>query len=353
MTFAVKQSSGAPRFATAQLTLDPFTGAILRKESYADYNSGRKARTWMRFLHTGEALGFFGKLVAAICAAPAIVLGPLGMKNSTFRQPLPAALQGQMSQGYLSQDEPPKGFEIISMPPAGSLSASGSDMGRFMIAYLQQGRLGDAQILKPETVRLMHGQLTRQLPGLSGIGLGFYEQNVNGHRVLAHGGDTVLFHSDLLLFVANTVNLGADLAAMGEAARLMTGRGDAHLYTLAFAAFSLWAIVFVPYHRYVGLLKWLTLSLLTGAAKPDLLQIITTDSGPIISRASAKLAAAFRNSWVDTSEDDAGVLARAIVRLAMSYVSMPPESDHDVADDLARLMTPFAERYGVIQTGRN
>ena len=135
------------------------------------------------------------------------VLGPLGMKNSTFRQPLPAALQGQMSQGYLSQDEPPKGFEIISMPPAGSLSASGSDMGRFMIAYLQQGRLGDAQILKPETVRLMHGQLTRQLPGLSGIGLGFYEQNVNGHRVLAHGGDTVLFHSDLLLFVDDGIGL--------------------------------------------------------------------------------------------------------------------------------------------------
>ena len=39
--------------------------------------------------------------------------------------------------------------------------------------------------------------------------------------------------------------------------------------------------------------------------------------------------------------------ARAIVRLAMSYVSMPPEADHDVAADLARLMTPFAERYGV------
>jgi hypothetical protein len=42
------------------------------------------------------------------------------------------------------------------------------------------------------------------------------------------------------------------------------------------------------------------------------------------------------------------VLARAIVRLALSYVSMPPEADHDVALDLARLMTPFAERYGVI-----
>ena len=55
-------------------------------------------------------------------------------------------------------------------------------------------------------------------------------------------------------------------------------------------------------------------------------------------------------SWVRASEEDAGVLARAIVRLAMSYVSMPPEADHDVARDLARLMTPFAERYGVVDT---
>ncbi|WP_396893623.1 TetR family transcriptional regulator [[Mycobacterium] wendilense] len=94
----------------------------------------------------------------------------------------------------------------------------------------------------------------------------------------------------------------------------------------------------------------LVISLLTGVAKPDLLQLITTDSAPIISRASAKLTESFMNSWVSASEEDAGVLARAIVRLAMSYVSMPPEADHDVAGDLARLMTPFAERYGEIQT---
>lgn len=93
----------------------------------------------------------------------------------------------------------------------------------------------------------------------------------------------------------------------------------------------------------------LVLSLLTGAAKPDLLQIITTDSGPIITRASARLTRALMSSWVSASEQDAGVLARAIVRLAMSYVSMPPEANHDVAADLARLMTPFAERYGVIE----
>ena len=94
----------------------------------------------------------------------------------------------------------------------------------------------------------------------------------------------------------------------------------------------------------------LVISLLTGTSKPDLLQIITTDSAPIITRCSARLTESFMTSWVGCSEEDAGVLARAIVRLAMSYVSMPPEANHDVARDLARLMSPFAERYGVIDT---
>ncbi|NDJ88665.1 TetR family transcriptional regulator AlkX [Mycolicibacter kumamotonensis] len=92
----------------------------------------------------------------------------------------------------------------------------------------------------------------------------------------------------------------------------------------------------------------LVISLLTGVAKPDLLQIITTDSGPIITRCSQRLTSSFMHSWVKASEEDAGILARAIVRLAMSYVSMPPEADHDVAADLARLFTPAAEAYGVI-----
>jgi AcrR family transcriptional regulator len=96
----------------------------------------------------------------------------------------------------------------------------------------------------------------------------------------------------------------------------------------------------------------LVISLLSGEAKPDLLQIIATDSAPIITHCSQRLTASFERSWVRASDDDAGVLARAIVRLAMSYVSMPPEADHDVAVDLARLLTPFAERYGVVEAAR-
>jgi NRAMP (natural resistance-associated macrophage protein)-like metal ion transporter len=63
-----------------------------------------------------------------------------------------------------------------------------------------------------------------------------------------------------LLFFANTINIGADLSAMGAAMRLVVG-GSQHLYTLFFAVGSLLLVVLVPYSRYVGVLKWLTFSL--------------------------------------------------------------------------------------------
>jgi len=65
----------------------------------------------------------------------------------------------------------------------------------------------------------------------------------------------------LLLVIANTLNIAADLAAMGEAGALATGF-DPHIMTTAFALVTLGLQIFVPYHRYVQLLKWLTLSLL-------------------------------------------------------------------------------------------
>ncbi len=63
-----------------------------------------------------------------------------------------------------------------------------------------------------------------------------------------------------LLFVANTINIGADIAAMGAAAQLVVGWGD-HVFTVVFAAASLLLQMFVPYRRYVTFLKWLTLAL--------------------------------------------------------------------------------------------
>src|SRR5471032_3033016 len=68
-----------------------------------------------------------------------------------------------------------------------------------------------------------------------------------------------------LLLIANTLNIAADVAAMGESAELVTGI-DRHLMTAIFVFASLLLQVFIPYHRYVNILKWLTLSLLAYAA---------------------------------------------------------------------------------------
>ena len=69
----------------------------------------------------------------------------------------------------------------------------------------------------------------------------------------------------LILFFANTINIGADLAAMGDAAGQVLGGGN-HFLTFGFAVVSLLLQLFISYHRYARVLKWLTLSLLAYVA---------------------------------------------------------------------------------------
>lgn len=69
----------------------------------------------------------------------------------------------------------------------------------------------------------------------------------------------------LLLLIANTLNIAADVAAMGEVAELVTGI-HRYIMTVFFVFATLLLQVFVPYHRYVRVLKWLTLSLFAYAA---------------------------------------------------------------------------------------
>ena len=75
----------------------------------------------------------------------------------------------------------------------------------------------------------------------------------------------VLRTSVLLLLIANTLNIAADVAAMGEVAELVTGI-DRHLMTALAVFLSVGMQVLIPYHRYVAYLKWLTFSLLAYAA---------------------------------------------------------------------------------------
>jgi CubicO group peptidase (beta-lactamase class C family) len=145
------------------------------------------------------------------------IFQPLGMTHASFRQPLPASLQPFMSKGYKVGSGKEEPYEYLAPAPAGSLAASGADMGRFMIAHLQNGTYNGAQILKPETAILMHTSATTIVPGVNRMMLGFYETNINGHRVIAHGGDTQVFHSYLHLFLDDNVGLYVSVNSAGKA----------------------------------------------------------------------------------------------------------------------------------------
>ena len=87
---------------------------------------------------------------------------------------------------------------------------------------------------------------------------------VTGHGLAANMAKTnprgVTLSLVALLLVANTINIGADLAAMADAAKLVVG-GPRHIYAVALGMICLLLQVFIPYQRYVGVLKWLTLTL--------------------------------------------------------------------------------------------
>lgn len=69
----------------------------------------------------------------------------------------------------------------------------------------------------------------------------------------------------ILLVVANTINLAADISAMGAALKLLIG-GPALVYSTLFAVTSVGLQILIPYNRYAGILKWLTLALFTYVA---------------------------------------------------------------------------------------
>ena len=150
------------------------------------------------------------------------IFKPLNMTHSTFKQPLPSNLASFMSSGYRRGSDPAEPFEIINPFPAGSLSSSAADMAQFMMAHLQDGQLGNAHILKPDTARLMHSRLFALDDAANAMCYGFYEETRNGHRIIGHGGDTIYFHSDLHLVLDQNVGFFVSYNSAGTS----TGLGD-------------------------------------------------------------------------------------------------------------------------------
>ena len=137
------------------------------------------------------------------------IFAPLGMNQTTARQPLPEKYDADMAKAYAWTEgrwksEP---WEIITgAAPAGSMSASANDMAKFMLAHLGNGSLNGGRILGDSTAALMHRQHFTHDRRLPGFALGFYETQSHGLRIIGHGGDTRYHHTQLALLPSE--NLG-------------------------------------------------------------------------------------------------------------------------------------------------
>jgi CubicO group peptidase (beta-lactamase class C family) len=152
------------------------------------------------------------------------ILQPLQMNNSTFDQPLPPQFAPQMSKGYLNASNKPREFEFVQVAPAGALSTTAADMTRFMLALLQDGSVDGVAILKPQTVRQMQTRQFALNPIICGVGITFMEYWMNPVRVIGHAGDTVYFHSDMVLVPDAHVGYFISYNSLGK--NVGGGRGE-------------------------------------------------------------------------------------------------------------------------------
>ena len=130
------------------------------------------------------------------------IFEPLAMEQATFDQPTDAPL----SNGHVPTDD---GFEstepaIVGVPPAGSMSATATDMGNFAIAKLEGGTFDDggegAQLLEPESVEAMVDQRATNHPEVDGVGYGYMLSEYRGERLVWHTGGTEHFQTAFVLF---------------------------------------------------------------------------------------------------------------------------------------------------------
>jgi hypothetical protein len=151
------------------------------------------------------------------------ILNPLGMVHSTAQSPMPPDLRAHASVGYTYEDGDFQAYPNYTAQPAvlpsGAHQASVTDMARFMIAHLQDGRYSDAniaeaRILNESTMQQMHSTVYTPDPRLLGTAYGFFDFSDDGQRTIGHSGYIPPMYSLLLLLPDQ--NLGVFVAYNSE-----------------------------------------------------------------------------------------------------------------------------------------
>jgi CubicO group peptidase (beta-lactamase class C family) len=152
------------------------------------------------------------------------ILVPLGMTHTSFDQPLPERFAAAVSKGYRTASAPPGPYELIVTRSAGSGTTTVADMSRFMLAHLQDGHVGDAEILQADTAKRMHSPSEQAPPGFATMAHGFFRESHNGRTVIGHGGDTIYFHNEFELLPAEGVGIDFTFNSRGRAEAVYLAR---------------------------------------------------------------------------------------------------------------------------------
>jgi len=148
------------------------------------------------------------------------VLDRADMTSSTFEQPLPDDLQARLAKGYPNDSAPSVPTEVVNAAPAGAMSATASDMARFMLAHL--GDLpAEQSLLEPATLDEMHRPaLGADQLGTLAVGqrmdLGFFDDSTPGVPAFGHDGDTQVFHSAMRMFPESDAGIFVSFNASGR-----------------------------------------------------------------------------------------------------------------------------------------
>lgn len=130
------------------------------------------------------------------------IFEPLKMDHSTFRQPVPKELEPYLSKGYALEggELVEKDFEYIPLGPVGAASVTAEDMLHFVQAHLQYGQFRGSTILDSTTAQQMQSPALRHAKSVNPMRYGFIDHSQNGVEIIGHGGDTIFFHSSMMLF---------------------------------------------------------------------------------------------------------------------------------------------------------
>ncbi len=226
MRHVMTHSTGFEDGGMGYLIIDDPSRIVPLAESMANFQPERINPPGAQTAYSNYATAVAGLIVANLSGlefndyVQKNIFDVLGMKSSSFVEPLPEHLNNNMALAYAFEGGQylEKPFEIISnFGPAGAQSSTATDMTIFAQAILDGGIYRGNRILKEETVKQM---LTRNFSHderMTGMALGFYETEKNGLRFLGHGGDTGYFHSELVIDQKNNLAFFVSFSGAGGA----------------------------------------------------------------------------------------------------------------------------------------